>query len=85
MNKALQKILTDPPKRSGQRCRVCGSPELAADVVAWVKAREGGSLTSLQCFYQGYVDVQYRGAFSVSSLRGHVARCLRRDVSGKPL
>jgi hypothetical protein len=86
VRRALKKILTDPPNRPGQRCRVCGCPEIAEAVAEWAKARVEGGQTTLQAFYERYLALAFPGGPCRGSVRGHLVRCLLLDPStGRPL
>jgi hypothetical protein len=83
---SLKKILTDPPRRPGQRCRVCSDPEVAEAVASWASARAAGGATTLSGFHARYLHVVYQEAPCFSSVRGHVLRCLRLDpVTARPI
>jgi hypothetical protein len=80
------KILSLPAPKPGQRCRVCGSPEIQRDLAEWITARRAGGKITFGCFYQGHLAVCYESAPSLGSVRGHLLRCLRLDpVTAKPL
>jgi hypothetical protein len=80
MNKArLKKILTDPPRRPGQRCRVCSAPAIQSVLAEWVASRTAGGRTSLMAFHERYLRAEFEECPSFGSVRGHVIRCLRLD------
>lgn len=84
--KSFRKLLTDPPVRPGQRCRVCACPEVAAAVAEWAAARAAGNPTTLHGLHERYLQVVHAHGPSFGSVRGHVLRCLRLSpTTGKPL
>ena len=81
-----KKLLTDPPRRPGQRCRCCALPMVARDLTEWAASRRDGGTTTLSAFWERYLVVFYVATPSFGSVRGHVLRCLRLDpVTALPL
>ena len=86
MPRSPKKLLTDPPRKPGQRCRVCGCPAIQRDLAEWAASRRGGGSVTLQGFWERYLVVSYQSPPSFGSLRGHMIRCLHLDpVTAKPL
>jgi hypothetical protein len=81
----VKEFLKLPPPKSGTRCRVCCDAKVASDVADWAAARAAGGEHSLNGFYEGFLLKAYATPPSRGSVRNHVTKCLRLDVSsGKP-
>jgi len=76
----LKDFLQAPAPRPGQRCRCCHNAGVRKAIDAFLdELKAGRTSISLSYLHSHFLLPEFGEPRAYNSLRGHVARCLKRD------